>query len=62
MKYTLTQAGIEYDGHNYPFTKPEGFDEWLKTKQDAFIQGVLHVYTIPATQPAPQPTSEEILL
>jgi hypothetical protein len=62
MNYTLTQAGIEYEGHNYPFIKPEGFDEWLKTKQDAFIQGVLYVYTAPPTKPTPQPIFEEILL
>lgn len=62
MNYTLTQAGIEYAGHNYPFTPPEGFSDWLKTKQDAFIQGVLHVYTAPSTKPTPQPTTEEILL
>lgn len=62
MSYNLTPTGIEKDGFSYPFTKPEGFDTWLMTKQEAFIQGYLHAYTgTVTTQPTP-PTQEEPLL
>lgn len=63
MTYSLTTTGIEADGVNYAFTRPDGFDTWLKTKQDAFVAGVLHVYRGFAATPAPTTIpSEEILL
>lgn len=63
MTYTLTSAGIEVDGVSYPLTRPPEFDAWLKTKQDAFIAGVLHVYRGSASAPPPPPPpNEEILL
>ncbi len=62
MTYSISTEGLTFDGLNYPFVKPDGFDEWLKTKQDAFIQGILHVYTVaPAPPPTPQPTQEQLL-
>lgn len=62
MTYNISAEGILFGGLNYPFVKPDGFDEWLKTRQDAFIQGILHVYTVePAPTPTPQPTQEQLL-
>lgn len=43
-EFELTAVGIIHKGSNYPFNKPEGFDAWLKTKQEAFVQGFLHAY------------------
>lgn len=63
MTYTISDNGVEVDGVSYPFAKPEGFDTWLKTRQDAFVAGVLHVYTGQASSNPLQPTpTEEILL
>jgi len=63
MNYTVTNAGISHEGHNYPFNKPAGFDDWLKTKQESFIQGFLHAYVgAPATPTTPPPPDQEVLL
>lgn len=57
--YTLTTAGIDYAGSNYPLSKPEGFDTWLKSKQEAFIQGYLHAYVgTPSEEPQYKPSQE----
>ena len=62
MTYSISAEGITYDGLNYPFIKPAGFDEWMTIKRDAFVQGILHVYTAtPAPLPIPQPTQEQLL-
>lgn len=62
MTHIVGEYGITVDGKNYPFVKPEGFDEWLKTKQDAFVQGVLYVYVGTASNtPTPQPSQEQLL-
>lgn len=42
--YTIEDGAILYKGMAYSFIIPEDFEAWLKTKQDAFIQGYLHAY------------------
>lgn len=63
MSAIVTADGIVLDGLNYPFIKPEGFNEWLKARQDAFVQGVLYVYQGGAhpQQPANISTQEQLL-
>lgn len=63
MTAVVTEQGILSDGANYPFTKPEGFDTWLKVRQDSFVAGVLYVYQGHATTQATinQPTQEQLL-
>ena len=62
MTYIVSEYGITVAGKNYPFVKPEGFDEWLITKQDAFIQGILYAYAgTSSNPPTPQPTQEQLL-
>ena len=60
MTYTLIPEGILYEGAVFPLDKPEGFDGWLKTKQDAYVQGILSVYR-PAQPAQPQPSKEVFL-
>lgn len=61
----ITETSITSDCMSYPFNPPEGFNEWLSIKKEAFAMGI--VYTLAGHNYKPQhphevqPTQEQLL-